>query len=61
MVGWGFKGPLVFFDSNDTSEPTDWIYEALGIDIDAPQPAKETLNEEADLLGDGRPRANTGV
>jgi transposase len=54
MVGWGCKGPLVFFDSNDTSEPTDWIYEAIGAEYDTSQPAKETLNEEADLLGDGR-------
>jgi hypothetical protein len=55
MVGWGFKGPLVFFDSNDTSELTDWIYEAIADENDPPQPIKETLNEEADLLGDGRP------
>jgi transposase len=55
MVGWGYKGPLVFFDSNDTSEPTDWIYQALGIENDTPEAVKETLNEEADLLGDGRP------
>jgi hypothetical protein len=55
MVGHNYKGPLVFFDSNDTSELTDWIYEALGDKIDTPQPVKQTLNEEADLLGDGRP------
>jgi hypothetical protein len=55
MVGHNYKGPLVFFNSNDTSKPTDWIYEALGDEIDTTQPVKQTLNEEADLLGDGRP------
>jgi hypothetical protein len=55
MVGHNYKGPLVFFDSNDTSKPTDWIYEALRDETNTPQPAKETINEEADLLGDGRP------
>ena len=55
MVGWGLKSPLVFFDSNDNSEPTDWIYEATADENDTPQAVKQTLNEEADLLGDGRP------
>jgi len=55
MVGWGYKGPLVFFDSNDNSEPTDWIYEAIADEKNTPTAVKETLNEEADLLGDGRP------
>lgn len=55
MIGYGYKGPLLFFDSNDTSEPTDWIYEAISIDQDTPQPIKETEIEEARLLGDGIP------
>ena len=45
----------MFFDSNDTSEPTDWIYEVIGLENDTPAAAKESLNEEANLLGDGRP------
>jgi hypothetical protein len=55
MVGWGYKGPLIFFDSNDTSGSTEWIYQAIATESDTPQPAKETQDEEADLLGIGRP------
>lgn len=55
MVGYGYKGPLVFFDSNDTSERSDWIYEALSGYTEGPQAVKETLKEEAHLLGDGVP------
>lgn len=55
MVSWGFKGPLVFFDSNDTSKLTDWIYEVIGLEDDTLAAAKESLNKEANLLGDGRP------
>jgi hypothetical protein len=45
VVGWVCKDPLVFFDSNDTSEPTDWIYEAIGAEYDTPQPAKQTITK----------------
>lgn len=55
MVGYNYKSPFVFFDSNDTSEPTDWIYEVIGNEHDDPQPTKETETEEAQLLGNGRP------
>lgn len=55
MVGYNYKGPLVFFDSNNTSKPTAFIYEVIGNEYDNPQPAKETEAGEAELLGDGRP------
>lgn len=55
MVGYNYKSNLVFFDSNDTSEPTDWIYEAIASENDPPQAIKESEIEEAQLLGDGCP------
>lgn len=55
MVGYGYKGPLVFFDSNDNSEPSQFIWQTIGDENDAPQPVKETLDEEAQLLGDRAP------
>lgn len=55
MVGYNYKGPLVFYDSNDNSEPSDWIYNILNEGTDTPNPAKGTLAEEAQLLGDRTP------
>lgn len=55
MVGYGYKGPIVFFDSNDTSERTDWIYEAIATEQQGPQLVMETLDEEAQLMGLGKP------
>jgi hypothetical protein len=55
MVGYGYKGPLVFYDTNDNSEPYDWIYQALNEDAEHPNAVEETLDEEARLLGDRMP------
>jgi hypothetical protein len=55
MIGYGYRCPLVFFDSNNTSERSDWTDEAIGMDTDTLQTTKETLDEELQLLGDGRP------
>ena len=50
MVGWGYKLPnIVFFDSNDNTEPSDWIYEAIAVDNQPPQPVIETEEEEFHL------------
>lgn len=55
MVGYGYKSDIVFFDANDSSEPTAWIYEALAAEHDDPQPTVGTEEEERQLLGDACP------
>lgn len=55
MVGWNYKGPLVFFDSNNNDESTQFIWDTLRDEDNTPQAVKETLDEEAHLLGDRIP------
>lgn len=57
MVGYGYKSPeIVFYDSNNTSEPTEWLQNALINDGQSPEPIKQTVYEEAQLLADRVPK-----